>query len=164
MADFGASDRHAAWAMLVPWVDMALLSAATVFFAFATAKSPGQRADLPQEPFADGVRTQYSFVVRSLQQRSGSSGGSGGASAAVFFRDGRYPLGSRAEEEAFLRAAAEAISSETPEGRVALAYADGGLQHRDAMRFCTLLRQAGFTSVCFAASPDDGADGAEGAR
>lgn len=146
-----AADKNAGWSMLVPWVDVALLSAATVFFAFATARSPGQTADLPSGPFADGVRTRHTFVVRASPRR----GGGHPPHPVAFFRDGRYPLGTAQGDSAFRRVAASAISGEPLESRVALAYADGDLPHRDAMRFCSLLREAGFSRVCFAVRPDD---------
>ena len=134
---------------LVPWADALLLAAAFAFFGQAAALVPGQTVDLPEGAFRDGAASTLVLVVRALP---GSAAGDGDATRAdAFFRDELFPL-SRPDRAAALREALGAAAAASGEDTVVL-YADGALPHRDALRICALVREAGLRRVLFAERP-----------
>ena len=141
---------------LVPWVDALLLALAFAFFGQATALVPGEAVDLPETALHAGADSSLVVVVRALPGRAADEAPGGATRADAFFRDERFGL-ARPDRAAALRdaiaAAAEASGEDT-----AVVYMDGSLPHRDAMRFCSLLREAGIGRVLFAARPAGAAD------
>ena len=141
---------------LVPWLDTLLLAGAFAFFGQAAALVPGQTVDLPDAAFRDGAASTLVVVVRALPGRAAASADADAPLAEAFFRDERFGL-ARPDRAAALRdaiaAAAEASGEDT-----AVVYMDGSLPHRDAMRFCSLLREAGIGRVLYAARPAGAAD------
>jgi len=136
---------------LVPWVDALLLALAFAFFGQAAALVPGQTVDLPEAAFRDGAASTLVVVVRALPGRQAASAAADAPLADAFFRDERFPL-ARPERSAALREAVRAASAATGED-TAVVYMDGSLPHRDALRVCALLREAGLRRVLFAARP-----------
>lgn len=135
---------------LVPWVDVLLLAGAFAFFGQAAALVPGQTVDLPEGDFRDGAASTLLLVVRALPG-AGAGGAADAPLADAFFRDERFRL-ARPERAAALREAlreAAAVSGED----TAVLYADGSLPHRDALRLCALVREAGLRRVLFAERP-----------
>lgn len=144
---------------LVPWADALLLVLAFAFFGQAAALVPGELVDLPEAEFRAGAASTLVLVVRALPGAPDAAGADAGAPLAdAFFADGRYPLARPERAEALraaVRAAAEAAGEDT-----AVVYMDAALPHRDALRVCALLRDAGLRRVLFAARPPAGAPAA----
>lgn len=138
---------------LVPWLDALVLVVASLLFANATARVPGQVVDLPREPFADGrLRTSLAVAVTaSRDARVEPSESVPTLAAAAFLGDERYDLSRAARAEAF-RADLSRAAGDAAETR-AVVYLDGEMKHRDAMRLARLLRGAGVGQVLFAVRP-----------
>ena len=139
---------------LVPWVDVLLLAAAFAFFGQAAALVPGQTVDLPEAGFRDGAASTLVVVVRASPGAAAPSSGASGAApvpAEAFFRDERFRLAVPGRADA-LREALRAAAASSGED-AAVVYMDGSLPHRDALRFCSLVRDAGLRRVLFAARP-----------
>lgn len=136
---------------LVPWLDVLLLAGAFAFFGQAAALVPGQTVELPDAAFRDGAASTLVVVVRALPGRAAASADAEAPLAEAFFRDERFRLARPERAGALrdaLREAAEASGEDT-----AVLYMDAALPHRDAMRLCALLREAGLRRVLFAARP-----------
>ena len=137
---------------LVPWADVLLLVLAFAFFGQAAALVPGELVDLPEAEFRAGAASTLVLVVRALPGSPDAAGADAGAPLAdAFFADERFPL-ARPERAAALREAVAAASAAAGED-TAVVYMDGSLPHRDALRVCALLREAGLRHVLFAARP-----------
>ena len=138
------AERPPAWAMLVPWVDVFLIAAATLAFGLAATVQPGIPVDLPTAAGPEGAPMRPSIVVTL---RPAPDGG-----ALAFFRDGRYALGATRSEAQFVREVAKAVA-ETAGQRHAIIHADGAIPHAQALKACALLREAGMERVWFATRP-----------
>ncbi len=142
-AAYAGAERPPAWSMLVPWVDVFLIVAATLAFGFAATVQPGVPVDLPEAVGPEGAPVRSSTVVAL---RPAPDGG-----ALVFFRDGRYVLGDSRSEARFVAEVAKAVES-AADGH-AIVHADGAIRHEQALRACALLREAGLERVWFATQP-----------
>lgn len=129
---------------LVPWADTLLLALAFAFFGQAAALVPGERVDLPESAFRAGAASSLVLVVRARP-------GGGPAAPEAFFRDERFPL-ARPERADALREALRGAAAGSGED-TAVVYMDGSLPHGEALRLCSLLREAGLRHVLFAARP-----------
>lgn len=134
---------------LVPWADALLLVLAFAFFGQAAAVVPGQTVDLPRADFRDGATSTLVLVVRALPGAAASADAP--TPAEAFFRDERFSLPRPERVEALREALREAVAASGEDAVVV--YMDGSLPHRDALRICALVREAGLSRVLFAARP-----------
>ncbi|MGI5869187.1 MAG: ExbD/TolR family protein [Kiritimatiellia bacterium] len=139
---------------VVPWINVALLVVAYVFFMRSASLVPGQPVELPTAPFHDGTRSSLVLVAKAIRTapvpRATAPEDDGAVvepiGLVVFFDDSEYDL-SQVHRISTLRNAVAETMQRRGETEVLL-YLDRATLHEDAMRLANLLRGAGATRVC----------------